>query len=166
MMHPTHKARFSDSSLYDEVCVHCNLTDMAPGWSLPCKKAPVTEPPAKPPLDLSKPPFMTLDRTPMHFVGFGGGGETIWQYPDGEVVRRSANGWVDMCEVYKSRGDIINAPPPKVKETVWANIYPSGNGMFRGYIYSTLEAAKSRADFDAIDTVPVEIEYTPKEPLK
>ena len=24
-MHPTHKARFSDSSLYDEVCVHCNL---------------------------------------------------------------------------------------------------------------------------------------------
>lgn len=26
-VHPSHETRFSDSSFYDEVCVHCNATD-------------------------------------------------------------------------------------------------------------------------------------------
>ena len=26
-MHPSHKTRFSDSSLYDEVCIYCGITD-------------------------------------------------------------------------------------------------------------------------------------------
>ena len=29
--HPSHKTRFSDSSLYDEVCIHCGATDLTPG---------------------------------------------------------------------------------------------------------------------------------------
>lgn len=40
--HPSHQTRYSDSSLYDEVCVNCGATDVAGnGWGAlakPCKK--------------------------------------------------------------------------------------------------------------------------------
>lgn len=40
MDHPSHKTRFSDSSLYDEVCVNCGATDGRGDnrLSLPCPK--------------------------------------------------------------------------------------------------------------------------------
>lgn len=116
------------------------------------------------PLDLSKPPFMTERGGPMHFVGYTKDGRTVWEDDEHWISTRRADG--RLHDGGPDGDDVINAPPPKVKETLWANIYPSGNGMFRGYIYSTLEAAKSRADFDAIDTVQIEVEYTPKRPLK
>lgn len=38
--HPSHETRFSDSSLYDEKCIHCGATDEVPGgWgrlAYPC----------------------------------------------------------------------------------------------------------------------------------
>ncbi len=41
---PSHKTRYSDSSMYDEVCVNCGATDLVPGgWGKladPCPKAP------------------------------------------------------------------------------------------------------------------------------
>ena len=30
-MHPSHVTRYSDSSYYDEVCIHCGNTDVVPG---------------------------------------------------------------------------------------------------------------------------------------
>jgi|ERR1700722_5596231 len=33
-----HKSRMSDSSLYDEVCVECGMTDAMPNWNEPCPK--------------------------------------------------------------------------------------------------------------------------------
>ena len=41
--HPSHETRISfDSSLYDEICVHCGATDLVPGgWgklAAPCPK--------------------------------------------------------------------------------------------------------------------------------
>ncbi len=30
-LHPTHRTRFSDSSLFDEICVLCGATDHVPG---------------------------------------------------------------------------------------------------------------------------------------
>lgn len=109
-------------------------------------------------LDLSKPPFMTRERTPMHFVGFGGGGETIWQYPDGEVVRRSANGWVDMCEVYKSLGDIINAPHQP--RTAYVTVYADGaHARVIGLVYPSKELAElyAKADKRVVRIVPIEL---------
>jgi hypothetical protein len=42
MSHPSHKTRFSDSSLYDEVCTLCGVTDYNGMAKLdaPCKNAP------------------------------------------------------------------------------------------------------------------------------
>jgi len=31
MKHYSHQTRFSDSSLYDEKCIHCGATDLVPG---------------------------------------------------------------------------------------------------------------------------------------
>ena len=43
MTHPSHQTRFSDSSLYDEKCVHCGVTDHTGMDKLnePCAKAPI-----------------------------------------------------------------------------------------------------------------------------
>ena len=45
--HPSHVTRFSDASTYDEICINCGATDIAPGgWgqlAYPCPKAPVQE---------------------------------------------------------------------------------------------------------------------------
>jgi hypothetical protein len=38
MTHPTHKTRFSDSSLYDEVCTLCGYTDAGEMLKVPCEK--------------------------------------------------------------------------------------------------------------------------------
>jgi len=41
--HPSHKTRYSDSSLYDEVCVYCGATDTLRSWgelANPCPNAP------------------------------------------------------------------------------------------------------------------------------
>lgn len=35
-MHKTHETRFSDSSLYDEVCVNCGVTDAQNSSVRPC----------------------------------------------------------------------------------------------------------------------------------
>lgn len=41
--HPSHVTRFSDSSLYDEVCINCGATDNVPGeWGELAKPCPVT----------------------------------------------------------------------------------------------------------------------------
>ena len=45
--HPSHKTRYSDSSYYDEICIHCGATDIVPGgWGKladPCPKEPKKE---------------------------------------------------------------------------------------------------------------------------
>ncbi len=42
--HPSHVTRYSDSSFYDEVCIHCGSTDRVPGgWgdlAYECAKEP------------------------------------------------------------------------------------------------------------------------------
>jgi hypothetical protein len=38
MTHPTHKTRYSDSSLYDEVCTLCGATDSGQMLKVPCHK--------------------------------------------------------------------------------------------------------------------------------
>ena len=40
--HPSHKTRYSDSSVYDEVCVYCGATDASGsvGLKKPCPEAP------------------------------------------------------------------------------------------------------------------------------
>jgi hypothetical protein len=46
-MHPSHVTRFSDSSLYDYVCVNCGAHDSTQGWEQleqPCPKVPVSSP--------------------------------------------------------------------------------------------------------------------------
>jgi len=37
-MHPTHKWRYSDSSIYDSVCELCNIADIHPDASEPCSE--------------------------------------------------------------------------------------------------------------------------------
>lgn len=113
-------------------------------------------------LDLTRPPFQTRGGMPMHFVGQTKDGRTVWEHEDGAVFLRNADG-----RVYGDRpsdADIINGPTPKVKETLWANIYPPYGSAPRGFLYSTLELAKAKSVVRVIDTVPVEVEYTPKEP--
>lgn len=43
--HPSHKTRYSDSSIYDEVCIYCGATDASGDYDLkfPCPKAPKDE---------------------------------------------------------------------------------------------------------------------------
>lgn len=43
MTHPSHQTRMSDSSLYDEKCIHCGVTDHTGMAKLeePCAKAPI-----------------------------------------------------------------------------------------------------------------------------
>lgn len=57
MSHPSHKTRFSDSSLYDEVCVYCGATDGAGDNRLRegCPQAPAPEPSA----DYERQAFLT-----------------------------------------------------------------------------------------------------------
>jgi hypothetical protein len=40
--HSSHETRFSDSSLYDEKCIHCGATDEVPGgWGRLAHPCPV-----------------------------------------------------------------------------------------------------------------------------
>lgn len=115
-------------------------------------------------LDFTKPPFQTERGEPVHFIGMTSSGKvTVWEYKDGAVFLRNADG-----RVYGDRPDgedVINAPPPKVKETLWAVIYPPVTGLvYRGYLYSTPDQARANDTPGVIAAVPVEVEYTPKEP--
>lgn len=44
--HPTHNVRYSDSSLYDEICTRCGSTDAGKRMHLPCPNPENTEPAA------------------------------------------------------------------------------------------------------------------------
>lgn len=43
--HPSHETRYSDSSLYDEICENCGHTDLVPGgWGKLAEPCPNTKP--------------------------------------------------------------------------------------------------------------------------
>lgn len=110
-------------------------------------------------LDITKPPFQTERGQRVYFVGYTSDGRTVWEHADaGTVSIRNADG--RRFAEHPSGDDVINAPPTKGKETLWANIYPPDGRAPRGFLYSTLELAKANAAASVIDNVPVEVEYT------
>lgn len=115
-------------------------------------------------LDITKPPFQTERGQRVYFVGYTSDGRTVWEDDNRWISTRRADG--RLLDDRPNSDDVINAPPPKVKETLWANIYPPDGVACRGFLYSTPELAKANAAPAMIGTVPVEIEYTPKESLK
>jgi len=50
--HPSHVTRYSDSSFYDEICIHCGATDRLGSWGELAKPCPVKK-------ELKSDPLMT-----------------------------------------------------------------------------------------------------------
>lgn len=116
-------------------------------------------------LDLSKPPFQTVRGQRVYFVGHTSDGRTVWEDDNRWISTRRADG--RLLDDRPNGDDVINAPPPKVKETLWANIAPEVSPYvqgFRGFLYVDETTARRNASGTyTLDTVPVEVEYT-KEP--